>query len=172
MKKILNVNRYKHIYSCTGLPRCLSGEEPPCQCRRCKRCGFSSVLGGCPGGGHGNWLQYSCLESSLGRGTWWATVHGITKSQTCLSDWMHRHRHRHTHTYTDTHTQVNPTHSNVTHTFTEYVSFHIFTWILFGRGRLCRIEMIFLSKFNPTNDIKQTSSKKSMLLLGVLNSVF
>ena len=111
MKKILNVNRYKHIYSCTGLPRCLSGEEPPCQCRRCKRCGFSSVLGGCPGGGHGNWLQYSCLESSLGRGTWWATVHGITKSQTWLSDWMHRHRHTHTHTHIHRHTHTSKSHS-------------------------------------------------------------
>ena len=29
------------------------------------------------GGGHGISLQYSCLEKSTGRGTWWATVHGI-----------------------------------------------------------------------------------------------
>ena len=31
-------------------------------------------------------LQYSCLENSMDRGTWWATVHGVTKSQTQLSD--------------------------------------------------------------------------------------
>ena len=35
---------------------------------------------------HGNPLQYSCLENSISRGSWWATVHGITKSQTRLSD--------------------------------------------------------------------------------------
>ena len=31
-----------------------------------------------PGGGHGNPLQYSCLENSMDRGTWLATVHGVT----------------------------------------------------------------------------------------------
>ena len=35
-----------------------------------------------PGGGHGNPLQYSCLENPMDRGAWWATVHGVTKSQT------------------------------------------------------------------------------------------
>ena len=34
-----------------------------------------------PGGGHGNPLQYSCLENPMDRRAWWATVHGITKSQ-------------------------------------------------------------------------------------------
>ena len=38
-----------------------------------------------PGGGHGNPLQYSCLEDFMDRGAWRATVHGVTKSQT-LSD--------------------------------------------------------------------------------------
>ena len=32
-----------------------------------------------PGGGHGNPLQYSCLENPMDRGAWWATVHGVTK---------------------------------------------------------------------------------------------
>ena len=31
--------------------------------------------------GNGNPLQYSCLESSIDRGAWWATVHGVTKSR-------------------------------------------------------------------------------------------
>ena len=39
-----------------------------------------------PGVGNGNPLQYSCLENSMDRGAWWATVHEITKSQTCLSN--------------------------------------------------------------------------------------
>ena len=32
-----------------------------------------------PGGGHGNPLQYSCLENSMDRGAWQATVHGVAK---------------------------------------------------------------------------------------------
>ena len=39
-----------------------------------------------PGEGNGNPLQYSCLENSMDRGAWWATVHGVTKSQTRLSN--------------------------------------------------------------------------------------
>ena len=37
-----------------------------------------------PGGGHGNPLQYSCLENSIDRGTWWAIVHRVAKNQTQL----------------------------------------------------------------------------------------
>ena len=40
--------------------------------------------GSFPGGGHGNPLQYSCLENPTGRGDWWATVHRVTKSWTWL----------------------------------------------------------------------------------------
>ena len=39
-----------------------------------------------PGEGNGTPLQYSCLEKSMGRGAWQATVHGVTKSRTQLSD--------------------------------------------------------------------------------------
>ena len=39
-----------------------------------------------PGGGHGNPLQYSRLENPMDGGAWRATVHGVTKSQTRLSD--------------------------------------------------------------------------------------
>ena len=35
---------------------------------------------------NGNPLQYFCLENSMDRGAWRATVHGVTKSQTGLSD--------------------------------------------------------------------------------------
>ena len=38
-----------------------------------------------PGGGHGIPLQYSCLENPMDREAWWATVHGVAKSQTPLS---------------------------------------------------------------------------------------
>ena len=43
-------------------------------------------LGRSPGGGHGNPLQYSCLENPMDTGAWRATVHGVAKSQTQLSD--------------------------------------------------------------------------------------
>ena len=36
-------------------------------------------LGGAPGEGNGNPLQYSCLENPMDRGTWWARVHGVAK---------------------------------------------------------------------------------------------
>ena len=48
-------------------------------------------LGRSPGEGTGNPLQYPCLENSMGRGAWHATVHGVAKSRTQLS--------MHTHTY-------------------------------------------------------------------------
>ena len=35
---------------------------------------------------NGNPLQYSCLENSMDRVAWWATVHGVTKSRTQLND--------------------------------------------------------------------------------------
>ena len=40
--------------------------------------------GSIPGGGHGNPLQYSCLENPMDRGAWWATVHGTKKTWTWL----------------------------------------------------------------------------------------
>ena len=39
-----------------------------------------------PGEGNGNPLQYSCLENTMDRGAWWATVHRVAKSRTQLSD--------------------------------------------------------------------------------------
>ena len=48
--------------------------------------GLIPESGRSPGGGNGNPLQYSCLKNSNGRGAWQATVHGVTKSWTQLSD--------------------------------------------------------------------------------------
>ena len=44
--------------------------------------GSTLGLGRSPGGGHGNPLQYSCLENPMDRGAWQATVHSNTKSRT------------------------------------------------------------------------------------------
>ena len=46
------------------------------------------------GGGNGNPLRYSCLENPTDRGAWWATFHGVPKSQTRL-----RGGAQHTHIY-------------------------------------------------------------------------
>ena len=48
-------------------------------------------LGRSPGRGNDNLLQYSCLESPMDRGAWQGTVHGVTKSQTQVSDWSCGH---------------------------------------------------------------------------------
>ena len=40
------------------------------------------ALGRSPGEGNGNPLQYCCLENSMDRGLWWATVHGVAKNWT------------------------------------------------------------------------------------------
>ena len=49
-------------------------------------------LGRSPGEGNGNPLQYSCLENPMDGGAWRAAVHGISKSQTRLSDFTSLHR--------------------------------------------------------------------------------
>ena len=49
--------------------------------------GLIPGLGRCPGIGNGNLLQYSCLGNPMDRGAWWATVHGVAKSRTQLSDY-------------------------------------------------------------------------------------
>ena len=43
-------------------------------------------LGRCPGGGHGNPLQYSCLKNPHGQRSWQAIVHRVTESRIQLSD--------------------------------------------------------------------------------------
>ena len=52
-------------------------------------------LGRSPGKGNGNPLQYSCLENSMDRGAWWATVHEVTESDT-TEQIAHTHTHTHT----------------------------------------------------------------------------
>ena len=59
------------------------GKESACNARDL---GSFPGLGRPPGEGNGNLLQYSCLENSMDRGAWWATVHGVMKYGTQLSD--------------------------------------------------------------------------------------
>ena len=46
-----------------------------------KDVGLIPGSGRSPAGGHGNPLQYSCLEDPMDRGAWWATVPGVTESE-------------------------------------------------------------------------------------------
>ena len=57
-----------------GLPRWLSDKEPPANAGDA---GSIPGSGRSPGGGHGNLLQYSCLEKPMDRGAWQATVHRV-----------------------------------------------------------------------------------------------
>ena len=80
---ILNILFY--LFGCAGswvFPGGLEGKESACS---------AGDLGSVPGsgrslgGGHGNSLQYSCLENPRGRGAWWALFQGVTKCQTQLN---------------------------------------------------------------------------------------
>ena len=65
-----------------GFPGGWDGKEPTCNAGDL---GSISGLGRSPSGGHGNSLQYACLENPMDRGAWRAPVHGITKSRSQLS---------------------------------------------------------------------------------------
>ena len=73
---------YMWMVICKGFSGGSDGKESACQCRD---------LGSIPGGRNGNPLQYSCLGNTMESGAWWATVHGVTKSQTQLSTHAHMH---------------------------------------------------------------------------------
>ena len=55
-------------------------KNPPASAEDTRDTGSIPELGRSPGGGHGNSLQYSCLENLMDRGVWQATVHGVIKS--------------------------------------------------------------------------------------------
>ena len=59
-------------------------KNPPANAGDQRDVGSNPGSGRSPGEGNGNPLQYSCLENPMDRGAWWATVHGVTKSQTRL----------------------------------------------------------------------------------------
>ena len=67
------------------LPWWLSSKEPAC------KESLIPELGRSPAGGNGHPLQYSYQESPMDRRDWWATVHGVTKSQMLLSMQAYMH---------------------------------------------------------------------------------
>ena len=62
-------------------------------------------LGRPPGEGNGNLLQYSCLENSMDREVWQATVHVVTY-ELVMAEAINTCTHTHTHTHTHTETIV------------------------------------------------------------------
>ena len=80
-----SIDKQQHnhpIGNAIGFPGGTSGKEHACQCRRHKRHRFNSWVRKIPCRRHGKPVQYSCLEKSMDRGAWWATVHGVAKSWT------------------------------------------------------------------------------------------
>ena len=61
-------------------------KNPPSNTGDLRDASWIPGLGKTPGGGHGNPLQYSCLQNPMDRGAWRATTHGVTKSQTGLNE--------------------------------------------------------------------------------------
>jgi len=59
-------------------------KNPPASAGDARDVGSIPGSGRSPGEGHGNQLQYSCLENPMDRGAWWAMVHMVPKSQTQL----------------------------------------------------------------------------------------
>ena len=57
-------------------------KNPPANAGDIRDTGSTPGLGRSPGGGHGNPLQYSCLENPVDIGAWWATVQGHKESDT------------------------------------------------------------------------------------------
>ncbi|CAI9165511.1 unnamed protein product [Rangifer tarandus platyrhynchus] len=71
------------VSTCLGFPGGSEGKVSACNVGDP---GSIPQSGRFPGEGNGNPLQYSCLENPMDGGAWWATVHGVAKSQMRLSD--------------------------------------------------------------------------------------
>ena len=72
------------------LPQWLSGTESAYSAGDTGVAGSIPWLERSPGGENGNLLQYSCPDNPINRGDWKATVSGVAKSWTWLSDWEHK----------------------------------------------------------------------------------
>ena len=99
-------SRFTHVIACTSfrliamqysLVGFSSGsvvKESTCSAGDAGDMGSIPGLGKSLGGGHGNPLQYTCLENSMDRGTWWATVRGLQRQtwlkrlNTAIPHWM------------------------------------------------------------------------------------
>ena len=83
MINLKHVKAYVLYYLVGGFPDDSAGKESACNAGDQ---GSIPESGRSSGEGNGNPLQFSCLENSMDRGAWGATVHGVAKSRTRLSD--------------------------------------------------------------------------------------
>ena len=98
------LHRAVHSILAATLQVQFSGYSPPIDAdaatpvapSKCKRLRFSPRLGGSPGGGNGNPLQYSCLGIPMDRGAWQPTVQRVTEE--LRHDWMADHASTNKHT--------------------------------------------------------------------------
>ena len=84
-------NTYLHLLTqgiILGFPGGSDGKESACNAGDL---GSVPGSGRFPGEGNGYPLQYSCLENSMGRGSWWATVHGVAELDTAEQLSLSRH---------------------------------------------------------------------------------
>ena len=68
-------------------------KNPPANTGDVREAGLTPGSGRSPGGGHGNPLQYSCLQNPMDREAWQATVHRVEKSWTQLKQ-LSTHAHK------------------------------------------------------------------------------
>ena len=73
---------YKIVFLFPFLRVALVVKNSPANAGDIKDTGSIPGWGRSPAGGHGNTLQYSCLENFMDRGAWWTIVHGVTESGT------------------------------------------------------------------------------------------
>ena len=78
-KSWTGLSNFPHSVYQSPIPRWCSGKESACQFRKCRKCRLASWAGKIPDVGNGNPPQYSCLENSMDRGAWRATVHGAAR---------------------------------------------------------------------------------------------
>ena len=86
MRTLLGANLKSVSYALGFIRSSLGGSDSKASACNVGDLGSIPGSGRYPGEGNGNPLQYCCLENSMDGGAWWATVHGVAKSQTQLSD--------------------------------------------------------------------------------------
>ena len=120
-----------------GFPGGTMLKHPPANAGGARYAGSIPGSGRSPGVDNGNPQQHFCLENSMDRGPWQATVHGISKSQT----WLSMHTCTHTHTHTHTH--------NLKSTFTNQVGKIQSVPSTWSLRWLCSLSPILLFTKNP-----------------------
>ena len=95
------IDRYAR--SCVDFPGGVVVKKPPANAKDVRNAGSIPEWGRSPGGGHGNPLQYSCLENPMNRGAWQTMVHRVAQSwtqlkwpstQACVKSWEAAIKHR------------------------------------------------------------------------------